>query len=107
RVAVTGAGERGAGAAAVVVHAGDQLVDAGKLHLGADPGNEHHVDGDAVEIVGNVEQVDLKQRSAVVEGRTPAEARHPVVDAPGNADPHRVDALLEPALRIKPQVGGR
>ena len=52
-----------------------------------------------VEIAVEVEQEHLQQRRAAVEHRPHAEIGHAVVALAGDADAHRVDAVLEAARR--------
>src|ERR1700722_14788553 len=74
-----------AGRAAVVIHLADKRVDAVKLQLLAEEGDEGNVQAAAIKVALEVEQEDFEQWRAVVEGRTPAK----------NPDP--VAALLPPA----------
>ena len=62
-----------AGLDAVVLHLGDERLDAVKLLLAADEAVEGDLDLLAVEIAVEVEDEDLEQRRAIVEGRAPAE----------------------------------
>ena len=49
----------------------------------------------------------LEQRRAVVEGRTRAEACDAVADHAADSDAHRIDPVLQAAVRIEPDVRGR
>src|ERR1700694_207281 len=48
----------------------------------------------------------FEQRRPVIERGAAAEARDAVADLAANAGADRIDAVLEPAIRIEPQVGG-
>ena len=61
----------------------DERLGAREALLAADPVDELDVQAAAVEVAGEVEQVDLEQRRAVVEGRAAAEARDAAVDLAG------------------------
>src|SRR5579864_2121090 len=63
-----------AGLAAVVIHLADQGLDRVELQLVADEADEGDIEHLAVEIALEVEQENLQQRRAVVEGRAAAEA---------------------------------
>src|SRR5262249_61535971 len=83
-----------------------EILDAVEFELGSDPVDEADVDHLAIEVAGKIEQKDFEQHGAGIEHRAPAEARDAVVAALADADPHRVDAVLEAAGRIEPQIGG-
>ena len=51
--------------------------------------------------------MDFEQRRAIVEGRPRAEARDAVADRAADADAHRIDAVLQAAVRIERDVRGR
>src|ERR1700730_16954665 len=85
----------------------DQLFDPLEAQLRANPADEGDVEGTAVKLAGKIEQVHLEERRPVAEGRPAAEFRAPIVDAALEADPHRIDAVLEAARRIELHVGGR
>src|SRR5262249_11621859 len=71
------------------------------------PADEGDVDWLAVEIPLEVEHVGFQQWRAIVEGRPRPEARDTVMDLVVDRDPHRVDAVLEPALRVERDIRGR
>src|SRR5215468_9471877 len=70
---VSRAGKHGAGKAAVVVHVADEVGDAVEAQLGSDPADEGDVEGAAVKLLGEIEQVHFEQRRAVPKGRPAAE----------------------------------
>ena len=75
------AGERGPGEPAILVHAADEVGDAGEFQLGADPGQERHVDWGSVEIAGEVEQMRFEQLEAGMrEPRVYTPRDTPVID---------------------------
>ena len=49
----------------------------------------------------------FEQRRALAERRAAAEARDPVARLSADAGAHGVDAVLEPAFRVEPEIGGR
>ena len=107
RKRVRRARQRRARKARVVVHAPHQRVDRVEFQLRPDPADERDVDRRAVEIAGKIEHMHLEQRRAVVEGRPRAEARDAVADHAADPDAHRIDAVLQPAIRIERDVRGR
>src|SRR5829696_5262605 len=101
-------GQHDAGEARILVHAGDERLGAREALLGADPVHELDVQTAAIEVAGEVEQVDLEQRRTIVEGRAAAEARDAAIDlARCDGGPDRVDAVPQPALVGEADVGGR
>ena len=93
--------------AGILVHAADQVLGAVEFHFRPDPADEGDVEGRAIKVAGEIEQEDLEQHRAVVERGAPAEARHSVIARAADADPHRIDAVLEAAIRAEPEVRGR
>src|SRR6476469_7006289 len=113
-----GSSERGAGAGAVLVHARYQRVDIVELQFLADKADEGDVEHRSIEIAAEIEQKNFEQRRAIVEGGAAAEAGDPVearlmlafvvavILAWPSADPHGVNAMLEPAVVVETDVGG-
>src|SRR5260221_420487 len=60
----------------------------------------------AVKVAGKIEQGGFEQHRALIEHRSPSEACYPIIAALAHPHPHRVDAMLEPATRVEPQIGG-
>src|SRR5258708_16325849 len=100
-------GQRGTGAGAVVVHLGYQRVDMIELQFLADEGDEGDIERRPVEVALKIEQEDFQQRRAVVEGRTAAEARDAIQPLSSPADPHRINAVLQPPMLVEADIGGR
>ena len=67
-------GQRRTGAGAVVIHLPHQGIDGVELQFVADEGDEGDIERRAVKIALEIEQEDLQQRRAIVEGRTATEA---------------------------------
>lgn len=88
------------------VHLVDQRLRAVEPFLGAQEAREHDFHAAAIEIAGEVEQMHLEEWCAIVEGRTPAEACHPVVHLSVDPHPYRVDPVREGGFRGKGKVGG-
>src|SRR5258708_10931560 len=53
-----------------------------------------------------IEKEDFQNGRAIAEGRAGAEARHAVKPGPAAADPHRIDAVPEPAMAVEVDIGG-
>src|SRR5450631_1650794 len=96
----------GPGAGRVVVHLPHQRVDAVELQFLADEADEGDIECRAIEIAVEVEQEHLQQWRAVVESGTAAETGDAVETRLAAADPDRVDAVLEPAILVEPDIGG-
>src|SRR5262249_14355465 len=96
----------GAGAGGILVHLLHQRVHAGKFQLLADEADEGDVERLAIKVSLEVEQEDFQEWRAVVEGRATAEARDAVEAFKVTADPHGIDAMLQPAIIVEPDVGG-
>src|SRR3984957_12521267 len=99
--------QRVAGEAAVLVHAAHEVGEGVEHHLRPDPGDEGDVDGAAIQVAGKVEQEHLEQHDAGVEHRAAAEIGDAVIALAVDRDPHRVDAVAQPAAGIEPQIGSR
>src|SRR5262249_5094756 len=87
-------------------HLPDQCVHVRKLQFFANETDESHIESLAVQIALEVEQEDFQERRAIVESRAAAEARDTFEALSSVADPHRIDAVLEPAIAVEPRVGG-
>src|SRR6202453_1670631 len=93
--------------AAVVIHLAYERVQAVELQFLAEESDEGDVEAAAINVALEVEQEDFQQRRAIVEGRTPAKTRDPVEAPVAQADAHRIDAVLEAAILVEPDIGGR
>ena len=61
------------GNAAILGHAMDQRVDGLELEFRPDPGDHRHIEGAAVKVAREIEQIDFEQHNAGVDtfGRRP------------------------------------
>src|SRR5271155_151307 len=96
-----------AGAAAVLIHLANERVETIELQFFAKEGDEGDVQAAAIEVALEIEQEDFQQRRAVVESRAAAKTRHPVEALITLTDAHRIDTVLETAILVEPDVGGR
>src|SRR5579872_5829912 len=92
--------------AAIVIHLADQRLDRVEFHFLAQEGDEGDIQAAPIEIALEIEQKYLKERRAIVEGRAAAKTGHAVKAPLALADPHRVDAMFEPAIPVEPDIGG-
>ncbi len=72
----------------------------------AQPADESDVDRPPVKLAVEIEQEHFQQRRGRLKHRPQAETRHAVVALAVDAGTHRIDAMLEPAGRIEPDIGG-
>src|SRR5271169_3627619 len=77
-----------------------------EFRLFPDEADEGDVEGLAIEVAIEIEQEGFQERRAIVEGRAAAEARDAVDPLAATADPHRIDAVLEAAILVEPDIGG-
>src|SRR5215472_9862502 len=91
----------------ILVYCLHQFVDRAEELFFANPGDEGDVDGLAIEIAGKVEQEDLEQHDATVEHRPAAKIGDAIVKALADGDPHRIDAVPQPAGRVEAKVSSR
>src|ERR1700681_3932456 len=95
---------------AVVIHLAHQRFDAVELQFFPNKGDEGDVERFSIEIALEIEQEYLQQRRAIVEGRAATEAGDAIkahlVLSLTMADPHRIDAVLEPAVLVEADIGG-
>src|SRR6202165_3856990 len=95
---------------AVVLHLAPQRFDAVELQFFPNKGDEGDVERFSIEIALEIEQEELQQRRAIVEGRAAAEAGDAIkahlVLSLAMADPNRIDAMLEPAVLVEADIGG-
>src|SRR5438270_556926 len=78
-----------------------------EFQLRPDPANERDIERRTVEVAGKIEHMHFEQRCAVIEGRARAEARYAMTDETTDAHAHRVDTVLQPAIRIECDIGRR
>ena len=83
-----------------------ERLDRFEFLLVADPADESDIDRAPVEVAVEIEQEDLQQRRTIIEHRPDPEAGDAVVAHVANADAHRIDAVLEPAGWVEPEIGG-
>ena len=84
----------------------DEGLDAVELELRPDPVDEGDVHNLAIEIAGKIEQEDFEQHRALVEHRPPSEAGDAIVAPRADPHAHRIDAVLQAATGVEPQIGG-
>src|SRR3954469_20735969 len=84
-----------------------EVIDGFEFLLGAYPGDESDVEALPVKFAGKIEQEHFEQRRTVVEGRPPAEAGDAVNQPATDPGAHRIDAVLQAAGRVQPQIGCR
>src|SRR5258708_11502932 len=104
RLGCRGQGRAGHGAGGG--HLAYQRLDTLELQLLADECDDSDVQRRSVEIALEIEQENLQQRRAIVEGGTAAETGDAVKTLDPAADPHRIDAMLEAAACGKATIGG-
>ena len=86
-------------------HVALEVIDRGEFQFGPDPADDGDIDALAVEVAVEIEQEHFQQRRAGVEHRPYAETGDAVIALAGDRHPHRIDAVLEAAGRVEPDIG--
>src|SRR5476649_779226 len=86
---------------AILVHSLHEVSDGIEFKLRPDPADECGGDLFAIKIAGEIKKINLEQRRALAEGRTPAEACHPVMNRALGEHAHGVNALRKRAGRVE------
>src|SRR5579872_1124436 len=92
--------------AAIVIHLVDQRLDRIEFQFLAQESDESDIETAPIEVVVEIEQENLKERRAIIKGRTAAKTGDAVKTPLAETDAHRIDAVLETAILVEPDIGG-
>src|SRR5262249_2284441 len=86
-------------------HLAPERLNRLEFLLVTDPAYEGDINGLPVQVGVEVEQEHFEQGRAIIEHWAAAEARHAILTLAADIGPHGINAMLEVAGRIEPEIG--